>query len=212
MKLYSYFRSSAAYRVRIALNLKGLDFDVVPVHLVKNGGEQNSADYAKLNPTKLVPTLVNEGFSLGQSIAILEYLEEEYPDIPLLPEDTQLRAKIRAFVQHIACDIHPVNNLRILQYLTNELGVSEDQKLDWYAHWIHKGFIALEEELSKRNTLFCFGDSPTMADCCLIPQIYNAQRFKLDLASYPRLLEVNNNCIKLKAFIDAAPEQQIDAV
>lgn len=212
MKLYSYFRSSAAYRVRIALNLKGLDYDVVPVHLIKNGGEQHSAAYIKLNPTELVPTLLALDVPLSQSLAILEYLEEEYPEPALLPKDTILRAQVRGFAQHIACDIHPVNNLRILQYLVNDLQLSEEQKLDWYAHWIHKGFTALEADLSTRESKFAFGETPTIADCCLVPQVYNAQRFNLDLSPYPRLLAVNNQCLQLDAFQKAAPEQQVDAV
>ncbi len=212
MKLYSYFRSSATYRVRIALNLKGLEYDVVPVHLIKNGGEQHSAEYAKLNPSELVPTLVTQDVPLSQSLAILEYLEEQYPNPALLPKDPILRAQVRGFAQHIACDIHPVNNLRILQYLVNDLQLSEEQKLDWYAHWIHKGFTALEADLRTRESKFAFGDTPTIADCCLVPQVYNAQRFNLDLSPYPRLLAVNNQCLQLDAFQKAAPEQQVDAV
>ena len=212
MKLYSYFRSSAAYRVRIALNLKNLSYEVIPVHLINNGGEQRSQAYTQLNPTQLVPTLSIGEAAIGQSLAILEYLEEQFPQVPLLPKDALLRAHVRSFAQHIACDIHPINNLRVLQYLSQDLQISDEQKQAWYAHWIHKGFTALETELAQRNTDFCFGDTPTIADCYLVPQVYNAQRFKLDLSAYPNILKVNHNCNQLPAFQLAAPEQQIDAI
>lgn len=212
MKLYSYFRSSAAYRVRIALNLKNLSYEVIPVHLINNGGEQRSQAYTQLNPTQLVPTLSIAEVAIGQSLAILEYLEEHFPQVPLLPKDSILRAQVRSFSQHIACDIHPINNLRVLQYLSQELQISDEQKQAWYAHWIHKGFTALETELAQRDTDFCFGDTPTIADYCLVPQVYNAQRFKIDLSKYPRILNINHHCNQLPAFQLAAPEQQIDAI
>lgn len=212
MKLYSYFRSSAAYRVRIALNLKNLSYEVIPVHLINNGGEQRSQAYTQLNPTQLVPTLSIGEAAIGQSLAILEYLEEQFPQVPLLPKDALQRAHVRSFAQHIACDIHPINNLRVLQYLSQDLQISDEQKQAWYAHWIHKGFTALETDLAQRNTDFCFGETPTIADCYLVPQVYNAQRFKLDLSAYPNILKVNHNCNQLPAFQLAAPEQQIDAI
>ena len=212
MKLYSYFRSSAAYRVRIALNLKNLSYEVIPVHLINNGGEQRSQAYTQLNPTQLVPTLSIGEAAIGQSLAILEYLEEQFPQVPLLPKDALQRAHVRSFAQHIACDIHPINNLRVLQYLSQDLQISDEQKQAWYAHWIHKGFTALETDLAQRNTDFCFGETPTIADCYLVPQVYNAQRFKLDLSAYPNILKVNHNCNQVPAFQLAAPEQQIDAI
>lgn len=171
MKLYSYFRSSAAYRVRIGLNLKNLAYETAPVHLVKN--EQQSEDYLKLNRSALVPTLVDGDLTLSQSLSILEYLDEQYPETKLLPNDVKERAKIRAFAQAIACDIHPLNNLRVLKYLKNDLNVSDEQKNYWYQHWILEGFQTLEQQLQDSNGQFCFGHEATIADCCLIPQVYN---------------------------------------
>jgi len=185
MKLYSYFRSSAAYRVRIALNLKGLDYATQAVHLVKN--EQQQAEYSVLNPSQLVPTLIDEEQSLLQSLSILEYLEERYPTTALLPKNLIERAKIRAFAQAIACDIHPLNNLRVLKYLQDELSLTNEQKSEWYQHWILEGFKSLEVQLQRSNGQFCFGNSATIADCCLIPQVYNAKRFKVDLSPFPKI-------------------------
>lgn len=211
MKLYSYFRSSAAYRVRIALNLKGLNAEIIPVHLLNNGGEQHQAAYRQINPSSLIPAWVEDDFQLSQSLSILEYLEEKYPQPALLPTDLQQRAKIRAFSQSIACDIHPINNLRVLQYLTGTLQLSNEQKTAWYQHWVLLGFQSLEAQLSQSKGQFCFGDQPTFADCCLIPQVYNAKRFNLDLTDFPKITAIYTHCLTLPAFQQAAPEAQVDA-
>ena len=211
MKLYSYFRSSAAYRVRIALNLKGLPAEIVPVHLVKNGGEQHSAEYCQLNASELVPTLIDDTFALSQSLSILEYLDEKYPEPALLPKQIQQRALIRAFSQNIACDIHPLNNLRVLQYLQNVFALSEGGKSTWYKHWIELGMRSLEAQLTESNGQFCFGEQATFADCCLIPQVYNAKRFNIDVSAFPKIESIYQHCMTLDAFQQAAPEAQIDA-
>lgn len=217
MQLYGYFRSSASYRVRIALHLKGLNYESVPVHLIKNGGEQFSAEFAAVNPEALVPALVDahEGqrVALSQSLAIMEYLEEKYPQIPLLPSDVADRASVRALALAIACDIHPINNLRVLKYLSAELGVTEDQKNAWYRHWCELGLAAVERRLvaSGKHGRFCFGDAPSIADCCLIPQIFNAQRFQCDLSAMPTIMAINAHCLSLPAFQAAAPASQADA-
>lgn len=220
MKLYGYFRSSASYRVRIALNLKGLDYESVAVHLVKNGGEQLSDSFRALNPEALVPALVDiadevDGgeVALSQSLAIIEYLEEKYPEAALLPAKLADRAHVRALALAIACEVHPLNNLRVLKYLTGTLGISEEQKNAWYQHWCGTGLAALESKLAAdpRTGKFCVGDTPTLADCCLVPQIYNAQRFKCDLSAMPHLLRIHQNCMELDAFIKASPENQPDA-
>jgi maleylacetoacetate isomerase/maleylpyruvate isomerase len=213
MKLHTYFRSSAAYRVRIALNLKGLVAGQSPVHLLKDGGEQFGAAYDALNPQHLVPLLEDEGMLLAQSLAIIEYLDETCPLPPLLPPDPRGRARVRALSQAIACDIHPVNNLRVLKYLGDKLGVSPEQKNDWYRHWVALGFEALERQLARDSATgrFCHGDTPTMADCCLVPQLYNARRFDCDLAPYPTLVAISERCETLAAFADARPERQADA-
>ncbi|ENW96260.1 maleylacetoacetate isomerase [Acinetobacter sp. NIPH 298] len=208
MKLYSYFRSSAAYRVRIALNIKQLAYETQPIHLVKN--EQQQADYQALNPSQLVPTLVDADQTLSQSISILEYLEEAYPEVALLPKNIAERAKIRAFSQAIACDIHPLNNLRVLKYLQQDLGLNDQQKSNWYQHWMLQGFQSLEAQLQDSNGQFCFGTQATFADCCLIPQVYNAKRFKIDLAAFPKIESIYQHCLTLPAFLHAAPEQQPD--
>lgn len=213
MKLHGYFRSSAAYRVRIALNYKGLSWENLSVHLVKNGGQQFSEQYRALNPSSLVPTLEDGELVLGQSVAILEYLEEAYPQNPLLPEDIAQRAQVRAFVQAIACDIHPLNNLRVLRYLVRDLNVSEDQKLAWYRHWINVGLTGLEAQLTAGGahaTPYCFGHVPTLADVCLVPQLANARRFDCDLSAFPTLVRIDTQCRQLPAFQQAAPEQQPD--
>ncbi|HNG66436.1 MAG TPA: maleylacetoacetate isomerase, partial [Thauera aminoaromatica] len=183
MKLYTYFRSSAAYRVRIALNLKGLDYEAVPVHLVRGGGEHRQPAYLGLNPAGLVPALEDQGQVLTQSLAIIEYLEESHPQPALLPAAPLDRARVRAIAQAIACDIHPVNNLRVLQYLTRELDASEEQKNAWYRHWIGVGLQAVEAMLAgdARTGAFCHGDTPGLADCCLVPQVFNARRFGCEL-------------------------------
>lgn len=210
MKLYSYFRSSAAFRVRIALNLKGLSYDTQAVHLLKQGGEQHSAEYAAINPSELVPTLLDQQYVLTQSLSILEYLEEAYPKTALLPQNLQQRAQIRAFAQHIACEIHPLNNLRVLQYLEQTLAVSNSEKMAWYQHWIKLGFHSLEQQLQHSNGKYCFGEQASFADCCLIPQIYNAKRFQIDLTEYPKIQSIYTHCMQLAAFQQAAPEQQAD--
>jgi maleylacetoacetate isomerase len=217
MKLYSYFRSSASYRVRIALNLKGLPYEVVPVPLLKHGGAQFAPEYRKLNPDALVPTLVDEGEEsaaiITQSIAIIEYLEEVYPEPPLLPRPAADRAYVRGIALSIACDIHPINNLRVLRYLVRELKVSEEDKDAWYCHWCEQGLAAIETTLGRdaRVGKFCYGDTPTLADCCLIPQIANAQRLKCDLSAMPTIMRINDCGLALGAFADAAPAKQPDA-
>ena len=211
MKLYTYFRSSAAYRVRIALNLKGLTPELIPVHLVRNGGEQLTAQYKDLNPNAVVPTLVDHGISLTQSVAIIEYLDEAYPEIKLLPQDPIGRAQIRAIALTIACDIHPLQNLRVLKYLGSNLSLSEEQRNDWYRHWVSNGLSAVESMVTQLGTTpFCYGDMPTLADICLIPQLFNARRVNTDLAAMPNLLRIEANCEKLSAFQLAAPAKQAD--
>ncbi len=213
MKLHSYFRSSASYRVRIALNLKGLSYDLIPVHLLKNGGEQFSENFRALNPDALVPVLEHEGVALTQSLAIIEYLEETYPTPALLAKSALDRAWQRSLALMIACDIHPINNLRILQYLTNVLHVSEEEKNTWYRHWCEQGLAAVEDMLVNDARLgrYCYGDSPSLADCFLIPQIANAKRLQCDLTNMPTLLRINDACLELDSFIHASPAQQPDA-
>lgn len=209
MKLYSYFRSSAAYRVRIALNLKNLPYEIVPVHLVK--GEQKLDDYADKNPQKLVPSLqLPNGDILTQSLAMMEYLEEAYPQVPLLPSNPSDKAYVRAICQLVACDTHPLNNLRVLQYLTGELGIGDEQKQRWYEHWIVENFVALETLLKKHAGQYAFGDTPTMADCCLVPQVYNARRFNVDLSAFANIVRVCDNANQLDAFVLASPEKQAE--
>jgi maleylpyruvate isomerase len=217
MKLYGYFRSSASYRVRIALNLKGLDAEQVSVHLVKNGGEQFSESFRAVNSAALVPALLDmdkgEEIALNQSLAIIEYLEEKYPQPALLPNNLADRAHVRALALSIACEIHPLNNLRVLKYLSGTLGLSDAQKNTWIQHWCVSGLAALEQRLAadKRTGDFCFGNTPGLADCCLVPQIFNAQRFNCDLTSLPTLMRVNQHCLSLAAFVKAMPMNQADA-
>lgn len=207
LKLYDYFRSSASYRVRIALNLKQLDYDIIPIHLIQNGGEQFSAQYQAVNPQCLVPALDDQGSILTQSLAIIEYLDETHPTPALLPDDPVQRAHVRAFALTIAADIHPLNNLRVTKFLTNEFQITEDQKNFWYQHWIAKGLAALEKSLANkgRQTAFAFGDQPSLADICLVPQMFNARRFHCDVSAYPTLCRIDENCQKLSAFADARP-------
>ena len=211
MELYSYWRSSAAYRVRIALALKGLPVQSHYVHLLKDGGEQRSTGYQALNPAQLVPVLVDGDLTLNQSLAILEYLEAKYPQPALLPADLTQAMQVRAVALDIACDIHPLNNLRVLQYLTATLELTEQQKLNWIQHWLQQGLQALELRLQKTAGHCCFGDEVSWADICLIPQIYNALRFSLDMSAYPTLKRIYQHCTQLPAFIKASPEQQPDA-
>lgn len=216
LKLYTYFRSSAAYRVRIALGLKDLPFESIPVHLLKNGGEQNDPAYRRANPQGLVPALQTEaGPVLAQSLAIIEYLDETHPDqgLRLLPEDALGRAHVRSLSQIIACDTHPLNNLRVLRYLVHELGVSSEQKDAWYRHWVAQGLQAVEASLTADRATgdFCHGDSPTLADCCLVPQVANAQRFDCPLDAYPTVQRIVAACETLPAFQQAHPSRQADA-
>lgn len=204
--LYDYFRSSASYRVRIALNLKGLPYDLQEVHLVKDGGQQHAADYVVLNPQGRVPALAEGSHVLTQSLAILEYLEEQYPEPALLPQDPVLRAKVRAAAHTIAMDIHPLNNLSVLQYLQQTLSVDDEQKQAWYAHWIQIGFRVLEAQLQPTAGPYCFGKQLTFADVCLIPQMYNARRFNVDLHDCPTLQRIDEQCMQLDAFAQADPD------
>lgn len=210
MRLYSYWRSSAAYRVRIALNLKELPYETVSVSLVPGVSEHRAAAYRAINPQMLVPFLQDGELGIAQSMAILEYLEETYPDTPLLPKDEPLRSRVRAFCNLIACDIHPLNNLRVQQYIKNELGANKEAGADWYVHWIHEGFDALEELASDGDCVF--GESPTLADALLVPQMYNVRRFEVPVDRFPKLVRIANACDKLPAFAHAAPEHQPDAV
>ncbi|WP_164080557.1 maleylacetoacetate isomerase [Stenotrophomonas maltophilia] len=211
--LYTYWRSSAAYRVRIGLELKGLAWEARPVHLVRDGGEQHLDAYRALNPQQLVPTLLHDGHALTQSLAILEYLEERFPQVPLLPADAAGRARVRALAQLVACDIHPINNLRVMQYLERTLQLPADARTQWTLHWIVEGFAAMEAMLANSSATgtFCHGDRPGLADICLLPQLYNAHRFGLDLAPYPTLRRIEAACQAVDAFDHARPENQPDA-
>lgn len=211
MKLYGYWRSSAAYRVRIVMHLKGLPFESIAVHLVKDGGEQHKDTYTQLNPTHLVPTFVDDEVTLNQSIAIIDYIDEKYPDVAIYPADIANKAKVKALALDVACEIHPVNNLRVQQYLAKTLCVVDQDKLAWSHHWMNLGFAAIEKQLQSSAGDFCFGDEVTMADICLVPQVYNANRFKLDMSAFPNIVRVVDNCNKLPAFIAALPENQPDA-
>ncbi len=213
MTLYSYWRSSAAWRVRIALALKALPHDIQPVHLLKDGGQQHQAGYRRLNPQARVPTLLDGERVLTQSLAIIEYLDECYPEPPLLPATPRERARVRAMAQLVACDIHPVNNLRVLQRLEQQFGADGEAKTQWMHHWMADGFDALEQMLADNPATgdFCEGDHPSLADLCLVPQLYNARRFQLDLGPWPEIRRIESNCLALPAFSDTAPEQQPDA-
>ncbi|RMH93348.1 maleylacetoacetate isomerase [Lysobacter pythonis] len=211
--LYSYWRSSAAYRVRIGLNLKQIPCSIAPVHLLRGGGEQHGEAYRTMNPQQLVPTLVHGRRRITQSLAILEYLDEIHPEPALLPVDAGGRARVRALSMLVACDIHPLNNLRVLRYLKYEVGMEQPAGDAWMRHWMHEGFAAMEAMLaaSSETGAFCHGDAPTIADCCLVPQLYNARRFDVDLAPYPLLTHIEANCLALPAFKTARPENQPDA-
>jgi len=213
MELFTYFRSSAAYRVRIALNLKGLRADQHCVHLLKDGGEQHKPEYKAVNPQGFVPSLVDEGHTLTQSLAIIEYLEETHPEPRLLPQDPADRARVRTLALIVACDIHPLNNQRIMKYLEQEFGADEAARKRWIQRWITEGFAALETLLAGNPATgkCCHGDTPTLADVCLVPQVFNARRFETDLAPFPTLRRINDHCLTLKPFIDAAPDKQPDA-
>ena len=210
MKLYTYFRSSAAFRVRIALNLKGLKYQPLFVHLPK--GEHRAAQYSEVNAQALLPTLeLDDGTRLTQSLAIIEYLDEKHPQPPLVPKDAVARARVRSLALLVACEIHPLNNLRVLQHLKRELGQSQEQIDTWYRHWVADGLAKLEAEISGGNGKFCHGDTPTMADCCLVPQIFNAKRYNSDLSPYPTIMRVFEACMTLEAFDRAQPSKQPDA-
>lgn len=213
MQLYSYFRSSAAYRVRIALNLKSLPYDYMPVHLLKDGGQQRGESYVQLNPQGLVPTFVDDGLIIGQSLATIEYLDETHPEPPLLPGSPADRARIRDLALMVACDIHPINNLRILKYLKHTLQVDDDAKDAWYRHWTEEGLRALESRVAhdRGTRTFCHGEVPTLADICLVPQMANARRFNCDLSGMPTLVRIDAACRALPAFEKAAPQNQPDA-
>ncbi len=213
LTLYTYFRSSAAFRVRIALNLKGLEAKQAFVHLLKDGGQQFAAEYEHLNPQHLVPTLVHQDYPLQQSLAIIEYLDEVFPDPPLLPDDALGRARVRAIALAVACDIHPLNNLRVRKYLHKNLSRSDEEILAWQVHWMALGFDALETMLanSEHTGRFCHGDQPTLADICLIPQMANARAAKMDVEKWPTLALIEKAAFALPAFLEALPNNQPDA-
>ncbi len=209
MELFNYFRSSASYRVRIGLALKGLDYLYRPVHLAK--GEQLAESYAGVSATRLVPLLRTGEHSIHQSLAILEYLEEACPEPPLLPADLAERARVRALALDIACEIHPLNNLRVLGYLKNQLGADDDTRDRWYRHWVETGLAAVERQLVLQPGRFCHGDTPGLADCVLVPQIFNAHRFKCRVDHVPQVMRVFEACMALPAFEDTKPEKCPDA-
>ena len=209
MKLYNYFRSSASYRVRIALAIKGLDYDCIPVHLVKK--ERLGDAYATLSASRLVPLLQDDALVLTQSLAIVEYLDETHPQPPLLPADPADRARVRAIAHDIACEIHPLNNLRVLRYLVHELKLSQDDKNRWYRHWVESGLEVIERQLAARPSRFCHGDAPTLADITLVPQVINAQRFECRTSHLPQVMKVFESCMQLDAFANTQPSACPDA-
>ena len=211
--LYSFWRSSAAFRVRIALNLKGIEYEVIPVHLRKGGGEQLKDVYQALNPNGLVPLYIDAGVTLHQSAAIIEFLEEKYPTPTLLPTKVEDRAWVRGLAQDIAADIHPLNNLRVLRYLVGKFGISDEARIGWYNHWLEKGLVSLEKRLSNDTRVgqFCYGDQPGMADAFLVPQVFNAYDAKINFNNYPTLNRITQNCMQLPAFVNASWEHQMDA-
>lgn len=208
--LYNYYRSSTSYRVRIALNIKNIEYKYAPVHLLNNGGEQYSASYKNLNPMSEVPTLEDEGFVVGQSVAIIEYLEERFPNPSLFPKDSQKRAKIRQFCENINSFLHPLSNLKVLKYLEETHGYDQKQKEVWINHWYQKGLVALESWLQKNKGQYSFGDELTVADCFLVPLVFTSERFNVDLSPYRNIILVNQHCLKLDAFRSAHPLRQID--
>jgi maleylacetoacetate isomerase len=213
LRLFSYWRSSAAYRVRIGLNLKGLKYEIAPVHLLRDGGEQHRPEFRVANPQGLVPVLGHGQRMLRQSMAILEYLDEVWPQPMLLPATARDRQRVRALAQLVACDIHPLNNLRVLQYFEHEWHVPQPERDEWVRHWLCDGLEAFEAMLADHPSTgnFCDGEMPTLADCCLIPQLYNARRFGIDIARFPTLLRIETACLALPAFDAARPENQPDA-
>jgi maleylpyruvate isomerase len=212
-RLYSFWRSSAAFRVRIALHLKGIDYDTIATHLTKKGGDQLQPEYGEKNPNRLIPLYEEGDVRIHQSLAIVEYLDEAYPKPPLLPSNPVDRAWVRALALDIAADIHPINNLRVSRYLVRQLEVSEEARSTWYRHWVATGLAGLEAQISRdsRSGRFCYGDQVTLADICLVPQLFNALDAKMDIALYPCLMAIFQECMKLPAFIDASWEKQIDA-
>jgi len=213
MKLYTFFRSSASYRVRIALNLKCIRYEQAPIHLRRAGGEQLQPAYKALNPQALVPALEDNGRILTQSLAIIEYLDEKFPNPPLLPKDPADKALVRSMALVIACEVHPIQNLRVLNYVKSAYNQTDEQVNRWSQHWMNLGFAALEQLIvaQPNRGRFCVGDMPTLADICLVPQLGNARRYGCDLSQYPAIQGIENNCMALPAFSDAAPEKQPDA-
>lgn len=211
LKLYTYFRSSCAYRVRIILNHKGLDYDAIPVHLLNDGGEQHKQDYKKLNPSAQVPTLIDEGLTLGQSMAIAEYLEESYPQKPLLPEENKERAIVRQMCEVINSGIQPLQNLSVTLRLKEQFDVTDEQKKQWLQYWVGRGFESFHKLLEQHSGQFCFGDQITLADTFLAPQMFSSSRFGINLNSFPKLTEINNRLMELPEFIKASPSEQPDA-
>ncbi len=213
MKLYTFFRSSASHRVRIALNMKNIPYDQAPIHLRRGGGEQLMAAYKSINPQALVPALEDNGKILTQSLAIIEYLEEKYPEPPLLPADPADKAFVRSMALVIVCEVHPIQNLRVLNYVKSTYGQTEAQVNQWAQHWIDLGLSALEQMIlgQPQRGKFCFGDAPTLADICLIPQLGNARRYGCELSKYPTICEIEQHCLATPAFANAAPEKQPDA-
>ena len=210
MKLHNYFRSSASFRVRIALHLKGLDFEYIPVHIAR--GDHKTGPFAAISADQLVPLLEDEDERFSQSMAIIEYLDEVYPEPALLPHDPVGRAHVRALAQSIACEIHPLNNLRVLKYLVRQLKVSDEAKNDWYLHWVREGLLAFERQLAQHPAgVYCYGNTPTLADCCLVPQIFNGQRFDCDFSGMPRTMAAFEACMQLDAFQRAQPSHCPDA-
>lgn len=208
MKLYDYYRSTACYRVRIALNIKKIHYDKIPIHLVNNEGEHHSKEYHQINPQELVPSIETNGQIIHQSLAIIDYLEDIFPENPLLPHTILDKAQVRSLALLVACDMHPLNNLRVLNQLKSQFNAQEADIQKWYHHWLRLGFDAIEEKLNhfKRNKPVCFGDTPTLADICLIPQVYNAHRFNFSMNDYPLINQINTYCLNLAAFKNAAPE------
>jgi len=211
LRLYTYFRSSASFRVRIALNLKGLTYESIPVHLLAGGGEQLRPQFRDLNPMGLVPVLQDGAETLSQSLAIIEYLDELHPDPPLLGRSVGERARIRSIALDVACEVHPLNNLRVLNYLAGEFDFNDAQKSRWYRHWAETGLVAIEAAVTREPGAFCVGDAPTMADCCLVPQVFNAIRFDCDLSRAPKVMSIHARCVALDAFRRASPAVQPDA-